>query len=94
MNDNPRNKQNDEIQDSEMQQLRRLVVTAPPTAFNRFRRRAGIMQGSRLLIESQVTGFWLVLDAILKRLFRAVSRDPANPAANRTQSPTISGDKA
>jgi hypothetical protein len=53
-------------------QLRTLTVKAPENTFPRFRRRVGLMQGGKLLLASQVTGFWLVLDTLLKRFFRAV----------------------
>jgi hypothetical protein len=66
----------------ELLQLRRLFAEAPSSVFIRFRRRTGLLQGARMLAETQVYGFWLVLDIILKRLFlHLVRRTPAGVAA-------------
>jgi hypothetical protein len=46
--------------------LRQLGVESPPQPLSRFRKRAAVMQGTRMLFESQVTGFWVVLDAFLR----------------------------
>jgi hypothetical protein len=46
--------------------LRELSVSSPQQTFQRFRRRATVVQGTRMLFESQVTGFWTVLDAFLR----------------------------
>jgi hypothetical protein len=46
--------------------LRQLGVASPPQTLSRFRKRAAVMQGTRMLFESQVAGFWVVLDAFLR----------------------------
>jgi hypothetical protein len=51
---------------SAVQALRQLGVASPPQTLSRFRKRAAVMQGTRMLFESQVAGFWLVLDAFLR----------------------------
>lgn len=61
----------------ELAQLRMLQAQAPATTFDRFRRRASFVQGTRMLFETQVTGFWVVLDTILKRLLGG--EPPAQP---------------
>jgi hypothetical protein len=53
---------------SELPVLHSLAMPAPENTFIRFRRRATLMQGTRMLFESQVTGFWIVLDAFLRLL--------------------------
>jgi len=60
------------------QQLRRLVAAAPPSTFNRFRKRANLLQGTRMLFQSQIHGFWIVLDIVLKLLFRAAQNTPSH----------------
>ena len=57
-------------EERDFQRLRRLAVSAPTSTFSRFRKRANILQGTRMLFESQIHGFWIVLDIVLKRLFR------------------------
>ncbi len=53
--------------DSEaLQALRQLAVSSPQDSLQRFRRRATVVQGTRMLFESQITGFWIVLDAFLR----------------------------
>ena len=69
-------------------ELQGLAVKAPVGAFSRFRRRAGLMQGGKLLIDSQVTGFWIVLDTLLTRFFRAVPFEP------NIAEPGVGGEKA
>jgi hypothetical protein len=69
-------------------ELQGLAVKAPAGAFSRFRRRAGLMQGGKLLIDSQVTGFWIVLDALLTRFFRAV------PFEQNVAQPGVGGEEA
>ena len=71
-------------QPDELHQLRAFRMKAPESALPRFRLRARLMQGGRMLMESQVTGFWLVLDTVLRRLLgpmptavRAITKDPA-----------------
>lgn len=68
----------------DLPELRGLLLPAPQSAFLRFRRRAGLMQGGKLLVESQVVGFWLVLDTLLKRLFRSVPSEPSIATTNRS----------
>jgi hypothetical protein len=65
-------------EEHDFQRLRRLVVAAPPSTLSRFRKRANILQGTRMLFESQIHGFWIVLDIVLKRLFRAAHRPPSH----------------
>ena len=64
-----------------LQALRRLSVPSPEHTFQRFRRRAAVVQGTRMLFESQVTGFWIVLDAFL-RLALGGSTKPAEAIAS------------
>ena len=64
------------------QQLRRLVAAAPPSTFNRFRKRANVLQGTRMLFESQIHGFWIVLDIVLKRLFRVAQSAPSHHSSS------------
>jgi hypothetical protein len=45
-------------------------------------------QGGKLLIDSQVTGFWIVLDALLTRFFRAV------PFEQNVAQPGVGGEEA
>ena len=78
----------DRAPDEEMDQLQGLRVTAPKRTFLRFRHRAGLMQGGKLLLESQVAGFWLVFDTFLKRIFRAV------PVTENTIPQDHAGEKA
>lgn len=67
------------VDDSEaMQALRGLHVESPQSTFERFRRRATVVQGTRMLFESQVTGFWIVLDAFLRL---ALGGAPPQPQA-------------
>ena len=71
MNDQPEARQPSEVGTGTRQDvpvLRGLAVPAPANALSRFRRRATLMQGTRMLFESQVTGFWVVLDAFLRLL--------------------------
>lgn len=69
-------------EDLELRQLRRLFAEAPSSVFIRFRRRTAVLQGARMLAETQVYGFWLVLDIILTRLFlHFVRRTPPAVAA-------------
>lgn len=48
--------------------LHRLGAVSPPDTFSRFRKRAAVLQGTRILFESQVFGFWIVLNALLRIL--------------------------
>jgi hypothetical protein len=48
--------------------LRRLSAVSPPETFHRLRKRAAVLQGTRMLFESQVFGFWIVLNALLRIL--------------------------
>ncbi len=73
-------------EEHEFKQLRKLVVAAPPSTFNRFRKRANILQGTRMLFESQIHGFWIILDIVLKRLFRTAQ---SNPSYHSTRRPDI-----
>jgi hypothetical protein len=62
--------------------LRRLSVNSPDHTFQRFRRRATVVQGTRMLFESQVSGFWIVLDAFLRL---ALGGSTAKPEATTPQ---------
>ena len=68
-------------------ELKRLFVPAPSSTFSCFRKRAKLLQGTRLLIETQVYGYWIVFDIVLKRLFRvatvAAKQLPDNPSNHR-----------
>lgn len=68
-----------------MEALRRLAVSSPQQTFERFRRRAAVVQGTRMLFESQVTGFWIVLDAFLRL---------ALGGATKTEAADAQGDEA
>lgn len=74
----------------ELGHLRALSAIAPPSTFARFRRRAGMVQGTRMLFETQINGFWLVLDTVLKRLLRS---DAVMPGAKES-SDRQTGDRA
>lgn len=63
--------------------LRSLSVSSPEHTFQRFRRRASIVQGTRMLFESQVTGFWIVLDAFLRLAFCGSPLQPEATASQR-----------
>jgi hypothetical protein len=70
--------------DQPMEMLVGMAVDAPGDSMERFRRRAKILQGARVLFEKQVFGFWIVLNTFLKLLFKRfnvpvapVSRDLA-----------------
>ncbi len=56
--------------DQPMEMLAGMAVTAPDNSMARFRRRAKILQGTRILFEKQVFGFWIVLNTLLKLLFK------------------------
>lgn len=49
--------------------LRQLGSVSPPQTLTRFRKRAVVLQGTRMLFESQVFGFWVVLDAFMRLIF-------------------------
>lgn len=68
-------------EEREFQQFRRLFVAAPSSTFSRFRKRANIHLGTRMLFESQIHGFWIVLDILLKRIFRVVRSSPNHYSA-------------
>jgi hypothetical protein len=65
--------------------LRELAVSSPPHTFQRFRRRATVVQGTRMLFESQVTGFWIVLDAFLRLALGGSSIQPEATASQRDE---------
>ena len=56
--------------DQPMEMLVGMAVDAPDDSMERFRRRAKILQGARVLFEKQVFGFWIVLNTFLKLLFK------------------------
>ena len=68
-----------------LQALKRLSVSSPPQTFQRFRRRATVVQGTRMLFESQVTGFWIVLDAFLRLALGSPSNQPEATASQRDE---------
>jgi hypothetical protein len=76
----------------DLPELRGLEAQAPPSTFLRFRRRAGMVQGTRMLFESQVTGFWVVLDTLLRHLLGSSAPPSPDPlhAASSTASSTLS----
>jgi hypothetical protein len=49
------------------------------------------MQGTRMLFETQVTGFWVVLDTILKRL---LGGEPPTQPGTHTASVGSTGENA
>ncbi len=59
-----------------MRALRELAISSPQQTFDRFRRRASVVQGTRMLFESQVNGFWIVLDAFLRLTLGGASTEP------------------
>ena len=65
--------------------LRELSVSSPQHTFQRFRRRAAVVQGTRMLFESQVTGFWIVLDAFLRLALGGSSIQPEATASQRDE---------
>ncbi len=79
---------NDAEGDTQIDALRSLAVPAPADVFLRFRRRAAVVQGTRMLFESQVIGFWVVLDALLRLLLgskpRSTRSTPMKNAAAKT----------
>lgn len=78
-------------EEPELRHLRQLVVAAPPLTFKRFRRRARLIQGTRTLAETQVHGFWVVLDVVLKRLFRAMRSTLDETTVADSSSPRMGG---
>lgn len=60
-------------QDEVLRALRTLEVTAPVNTIDRMRKRLRTFQLGRELLEKQVYGFWIVLDALLTVVFRLVS---------------------
>lgn len=84
----------DDNEEPEFQQLRRLVVAAPSSVLVRFRKRTALLQGARILTETQVYGFWLVLDIILKRLFQHFVRRTTTTVAATSSSNRHVGDRA
>lgn len=75
----------------ELRQLSRLAAAAPSSTFARFRRRVSLLQGARMLAETQINGFWVVLDLLLKRLFR-ISTVRSDGAIVKDSPTTQSGD--
>lgn len=75
----------------ELAQLSTLKAQAPAATFDRFRRRASFVQGTRMLFETQVTGFWVVLDTILKRL---LGGEPPEQSATANASVRSTGENA
>ncbi len=57
---------NDEI----LEGLEGLRLDAPPGTMDRFRKRASIALGTRYVLERQFYGFWIVLNTLLKLLFK------------------------
>ena len=53
--------------------LEGLHVEAPPDTLDRFRKRASIFEGTRFVLERQIYGFWIVLNSLLKLLFKHAS---------------------
>ena len=64
-----------------LQALRSLSVDSPEHTFQRFRRRATVVQGTRMLFESQVSGFWVVLDAFLRLALGGSTTQPETTAS-------------
>lgn len=52
--------------------LTNLHVEAPPDTLDRFRSRASILRGTQFVLERQFYGFWIVLNTLLKLLFKHV----------------------
>lgn len=56
-----------------------LRLDAPPDTLDRFRKRASIAVGARYVLERQFYGFWIVLNAVLKLLFKHTGVPVAPP---------------
>ncbi len=60
-------------QDELVRALENLEVAAPANTMDRLRKRLRTFLLGRELLATQVYGFWIVLDAFLKVIFRFVS---------------------
>ncbi len=72
------NEEPNEKLDSAPEGFQGLHLEAPPDTLDRFRTRAGILQGTRFVLERQFYGFWIVLNTFLKLLFKR-ARIPIAP---------------
>ena len=72
-----------------------LQLEAPPDTLKRFRRRASLLQGTRYVLERQFYGFWIVLNTLLKLLFKQSNIPVAapDPAAARRYRRAIQNSK-
>lgn len=50
-----------------------LRTEAPAGTLERFRKRASLLKGARFVLESQIYGFWIVLDTFFKLVFKHVN---------------------
>lgn len=89
----PFTKSEDELPQLDIASLRRLAAKAPETTLHRLRTRNRLIRGTRLLVEKQIMGFWIVLNEILKHLFRSV-RIPQEADNTERSSRGELGDKA
>lgn len=63
-------------QDDLFRALEHLEVAAPANTMDRMRKRLRTFLLGRELLDTQVYGFWIVLDAFLRVIFRFVSLAP------------------
>lgn len=56
-----------------------LKLDAPSDTLDRFRKRASMAVGARYVLERQFYGFWIVLNTILKLLFKHTGVPVAAP---------------
>ena len=59
--------------------LEGLSLDAPSDTLDRFRKRASLLTGARFVLERQIFGFWIVLNTLLKLLFKHVNIPVAPP---------------
>ncbi len=75
--------------------LEGLSLEAPPDTIDRFRKRASLLSGARFVLERQIFGFWIVLNAFLKLLFKRVNIPvvPPDPAQVRRYRQAVQNSK-
>ena len=71
---------NDDEIEQPLEGLSGSAVEAPDDVLKRFRKRATIVQGTRVLLEKQIFGFWVVLNTFLKLIFKRFDA-PVEPVA-------------
>ncbi len=68
-------------ENDELTGLRQLKADAPANTLTRLRRRLGVLQLGRDLIERQAFAFWTILDAFLRIFLTRPSRERQGHAA-------------